>query len=620
MKYIILSIAILFLTIPFTGNAQVQNRSSQQNTRLQKKQKEERLASTHYRNREYEKAAEIYGDLYKKETSHYYYTYLLYCLLQLNDFDEAEKIAKKQSRKHRDRLKYLVDLGYVYQRAGDPEKAEKEFNAAIENIPANVYLIKDLANAFYLRGQNKKAIETYLKGRNILDNENAFHFELANLYRLTGSYDLMMKELLDQVEEDPGSLDRVQNRLQSRLHEDTEGELTGKLWKALLKRNQKDPGNVAYAEMLLWMSVQQQDFEFALTQAISLDKRYNEDGGRIFDLARLCINNKDYEAAVKSFQYILDKGEHNIYYLPATIGLLKSKYLRITSGYEYEEKELARLENEYHKALDLYGRFPETIELMRDLAHLDAFYLDKFDEAIEILNEAVEIPNAPPKQVAECKLELADIFLFIGEVWEATLLYSQVEKAFKHEPTGHEAKLKNARLAYYIGEFEWAIAQLDVLKSATSKLIANDAMDIALLIADNKDADSNMAGLKYFARAELLMYQNKNERALQTLDSIYSVNLFHPLFDEILFKKSEIMMKAGEYMKADSLLNHLVTNFTYDILADDALFMRADLHENILHNPEKARELYQQILLNYPGSLYAVEARKRFRQLRGDDI
>jgi len=57
-----------------------------------------------------------------------------------------------------------------------------------------------------------------------------------------------------------------------------------------------------------------------------------------------------------------------------------------------------------------------------------------------------------------------------------------------------------------------------------------------------------------------------------------------------------------------------------DILADNATFQLADLYENILGDTTKAQELYEKVLLEYPGSLFVVEARKRFRRLRGDDI
>lgn len=257
---------------------------------------------------------------------------------------------------------------------------------------------------------------------------------------------------------------------------------------------------------------------------------------------------------------------------------------------------------------------------MKNLAHIYAFYSYKSNEAIALLNEAILIPNADKKIIAACKLELADINLFGGDVWEATLLYSQVEKMFKNEPTGFEAKLKNARLSYYIGEFEWAKAQLDVLKAATSKLIANDAMELSLLISDNMDEDSTYTALNYYANADLYEYRNQYDMAFATLDSTRLLGLSHPIFDDVLLKKAEIVIKQGKYKDADSLLQKLVDFYPDGLLADDALFLQAELNENQLNNRIKAMICYENLIFKYPASLYTVEARKKFRKLRGDQL
>jgi tetratricopeptide (TPR) repeat protein len=254
------------------------------------------------------------------------------------------------------------------------------------------------------------------------------------------------------------------------------------------------------------------------------------------------------------------------------------------------------------------------------MAHLQAFYLNKQQEAIALLEEAKQMKTLTPQERAGIKMELADILLFSGEPWEATLLYSQVEKEFKHEPVGHEAKFRNARLSYYIGEFQWAKAQLDVLKAATSKLIANDAMELSLLILDNMDEDSTYTVLGRYAKADFLVFQNKNEPAMVLLDSLQRSFPGHPLADEILFTKAQISLREGKFQDADTLLQELVSLYPWDILADNALMMRASLHEDKLNDPATAMELYQRLMTDYPGSLFVVEARKRFRELRGDVV
>ena len=89
------------------------------------------------------------------------------------------------------------------------------------------------------------------------------------------------------------------------------------------------------------------------------------------------------------------------------------------------------------------------------------------------------------------------------------MYYSQVEKDFKHEVIGQEAKFKKIKIDYYTGKFNWAQAQLNILKQSTSKLIANNAMELSLLISDNLNLDTTQLTLQIYANAELLIFQNK---------------------------------------------------------------------------------------------------------------
>ena len=428
----------------------------------------------------------------------------------------------------------------------------------------------------------------------------------------------MVDAYLDCVDYDYFNITTVQSKFQNVLADDPDDEISEYMRVALLKRIQKDPEKIYFSEMLLWLSIQNEDFDMALMQAKAIDRRLGEDGDRLINLAEIALANKDYDVAIKAYKYILKKGNNNFMYLDAKIGLLYAHYLRTSESIERNEDDLKELETEYLQTLDEFGRNSSTISIMQYLGHLQAFYLDKPDDAIEILQEAINLPNSPPRNVAECKIELADILLLTGDIWEAKLLYAQVEKAFKLDPLGYEAKYKNAQLSFYIGEYDWAKAQLDVLKAATSKLIANDALKLSVLISDNLDADSSTVALGMYGKADLLLYRNKEEEALATLDSILQLATYHPIFDEVILKKAEIRIRQQHFEEAAILLNELLDNYAYDITADNALFMLAQLNEKQLNDQDKAMELYQRLLNDYPASLYAVEARKHFRLLRGD--
>jgi TolA-binding protein len=584
----------------------------------QQEQETEKLAFQYYGNKEYEKAIDLFEQLYEKDHTYHHYTYYLYCLTALNRFSEAEKLVRGKIKDEPASYRYEVDLGYIYLLTDKPEKATKIFDEVIGKIKPNKANINEVANAFTSRQLYDYAIKTYIHGRELMQYQESFSHELARMYEMSGNYNSMIEEYLDLLERDPTQLDLVQNRLQNLLDRDIDNKISEQLRQALLKRNQKNPDNRDYGEMLLWLSVQQKDFEFALIQAKSIDTRFNDGGMLIFSVATLCVSNHEYDVAIDAFNNLVKRGPSNPFYTESLTGMLQAKFLKISEGYEFSAKDLEILGQEYLKALSELGRNARTLGLMKDLAHLEAFYLDRMDEAETLLEEALEIPAAEDKMKASIKLELGDIYLFTGEVWDASLLYSQVEKAFKNDPIGHEAKFRNAKLSYYIGEFNWAKAQLDVLKAATSKLIANDAMELSLLISDNIDPDSTYTGLSYYSRADLLRYRGQDSLALMTLDSIKMLGLYHSLDDEVLYSKAGIYKREKKYLMADTLFAEIVDHYAEDILADNALFARAELQAGALNNKAKAMELYEKLMIDYPGSLFATEARKRFRQLRGD--
>ena len=583
---------------------------------------EDELAAQYIQNKEFDKAVVIYEKLFSGKNYAAFYSPFLDCLIELKDYSKAEKTVKKMIRANPGMPKFDVDLGYVYSQAGQEKKASQQYESLIKNVIPDQPQILALANAFLLRNKMDYAIQTYLKGRKLNKDNYSFGFELAEIYAKKHDYENMVNEYLDLIEQYDSYIDEVQNTLQTAISDDAENKISTALKTNLLKRIQKNPDDITCSQMLLWLSIQLKDFETAFIQAKSLDKRTKGLGENVFSLARLAASNGDYTTSEKAYNYIIEKGPDNYYYLNSKMELLNVKYLKITSLYNYTLKDLTDLETLYVATINEFGKSTSTIPLMKDLAHLQAFYLHKTEDALSLLNEAIAMKTAAPKTIAECKIELANILLMSGDVWEATLTYSQVEKdpAFKNEPIGHLAKFDNAKLSYYIGEFAWAKAQLDVLKAATSKLIANDAMELSLLISDNTDEDSTTGALQIYSHADLLSFQNKDDEALKTLDSIEVLYPGHAISDEVLYKKAQIKMKKGLFNDADSLYEKILELYPDDILSDDALFKLAELNEYQFNNKVKAMELYQELITKYPASLFVTEARKRFRALRGDQL
>ncbi|GAB4321904.1 MAG: hypothetical protein Kow00127_14450 [Bacteroidales bacterium] len=585
-------------------------------SQLQQSVSDVQLAARFFRDKDYEKAAALYRKLYEENPAGFHYTYYLFCLVNLDWLDDAEKLVREQIKRFPGQLRYEVDLGYVLNEKGETRKATRLFEKLVHKVPAQVSAINELANAFMNRNQPEYAEETYLQGRKLTGYP--FFMELGNLYRQTNNFTAMVESWLDQIMYDPNTLRQVQSRLQTKLRDDKDGDLAAYLRQSLLERIQKHPDQFVYSEMLLWTSIQTGDFRLAMLQAKALDKRLQEDGRRVFDLADICLKHQAWDEAEEGFNYLIKKGDKTPYYADARFGLVYTHYLKVTSSPVPDRKDLENLEQSYISTLDEFGRNARTVGMIRQLAHLQAFYLDKPDSATRLLESAMNLRSIHPRDLAAVKTELADVYVLTGNVWEAKLLYGQVEKSFKNDPIGYDAKFRNARLSYYLGEFGWAKSQLIVLKAATSKLIANDALQLSMLIADNMDPDSGYVGLTHFARAELAFYQNNPQKALQELDTVQSFILAHPLDDEVLLKKAEIYLSLNQPDTAISLLNRLLDTYPYEITADNALYKLADIYQHILQDNDTAMKYLERLLADYPGSVFAEDARRRFRILRGD--
>ncbi|OIP01765.1 MAG: hypothetical protein AUJ97_06675 [Bacteroidetes bacterium CG2_30_32_10] len=617
-------IGCLFLSTSITSQAQGNNKNNSKNKSIIPNDtlpsNDELLAIQFFQNKEYDKAAELFEKIFKKKPTYINYNAYLNCLIELNDYGAAQKLVKKQVKENSNDFKYLVDVGFVYKHSGNGDKANIEYEKTIKQLNNyNPLQVIDLANAFLFRNEIDFAIDTYKKGKKLYKSY-PYNYYLADIFEKKQDYPAMMTEYIDLLDLNDSYLDEIQNKLQTKISEqDADNSKKDALRSILLKKIQSNPDKIVFSKILFWVSIQQKDFETAFIQAKSIDKRLNLQGEMVFNLATLATSNECFDVAIKSYAYIIAQGKESYYYYNSRIELLNVSFLKITTTINYSQQDILNLEKTYVSTIDELGKTITTIPLLKNLAHLQAFYLNKTTEAIDILKEAININNATPSIVASCKVELADILLFTGDVWEATLLYSQVEKAYKNEPIGFDAKLKNAMLFYYIGEFNWAKAQLDVLKASTSKLISNDAMNLSLLISDNIDFDSSTVPLSMYARADLFAFRNQDDQALVLLDSITLLFPNHPLTDEVLFKKAQIKLKTGKFLEADTLLKQVISNYPNDILADKALFQIAGLYQIHFNNKYKAMEYYQKLFTDYPASLFTVEARKKYRILRGDN-
>lgn len=573
---------------------------------------EEQLAVQYYQESAFDKAEPLFDKLYQKTPNNYFYNYYLNTLIALTNFSKAEVFVKSVMKKFPNEIKYEVDLAYVYSASGETKKSNKLIEKKIKSLPQNRQDYVDLAMALRSRDFYDFAIDLLKNGQ----FDPPLNTELADLYYAKGDYNNMIATYLDLIHSQDIYIDLVKGKFQIIMSDFSSDKISAALREELLKRTEKYPTKTIYAELLYWYSVQKREYALALIQAKALDRQFSEQGERVFQLANILVSNKEYTRAIDGYNYILALGSNNRFYQMADINLLNARFKSITSGEEISIENLNTLVADYQKAIDKYGENRSTLDLIRNLAQIHAYWLHQTDKAEALLDKALNTKGLSKEDIGSIKLELGDILLFEGKKWSASLLFKQVEKDFKNDPLGFEAKYKAAKFFYYVGEMDWAKIQLDVLKGATSKLIANDAMELSLLISENIDDDSTYTSLSYYSRADLLAYQQKYDEAFLVLDTIDNIFPGYSVLPNVAYKRAEIYKSQNKFDSAAVFYEKVLNNFPYSSIADNALYELAVLYDDVFKNKVKAQEYYEKILLEYPGSLFTVESRKRFNELK----
>ncbi|MCA6379723.1 MAG: tetratricopeptide repeat protein [Cytophagales bacterium] len=569
-------------------------------------------------------------------------------MIELGNFKQAEDYIEKLIRRE-DRLNYRLDLGILYLRSGDVTKADKYLKALIKTNADDAYKAKTISDYLASRNLVDYSIFSLQQSRVAANNQHIFALELANLYRIQGKRDEMVSEYLDYVTQTPTNSGYIKNLMQLLL---TKPEELESLEKLLTDRVQKNQDSEVFSDLLIWTNLQSKNFYGAFIQARAYDKRFRKEQSKTLEIAQIALNNKDYKNADKAFLYVIKEFAATPNFLPAQLGLIRTREAQVKNSFPVNKDSVRYLIREFAQFRSRYPDHPSSFDARLSEALLHAYYLNELDSSVVVLNRLIGDLKAPAQLRNQSKVELGDIYLLKEEPWEATLLYSQVEKSQRETPLGYEAKLRNAKLSYYKGDFKLAQEHLDILKQATTREIANDALDLSMRIKENTAFDSTGAGLKEFAAIELLLAQNKMTEALPRLeqfqpkkkvwlsltqlfeinytgkilekkDGLSLVEIVDPkmastIQDDVYWLEANIRMKQGQFQQAIALLEKIVKEYPEEILTDDAVFLQADIYERHLKNKDKAMEIYRDFLNKYPGSVYAAEARKRFRNLRGD--
>jgi tetratricopeptide (TPR) repeat protein len=569
----------------------------------------EQLANNYFDRGEFEKALVSYEDLLKSQEGNYnYFQRVIECYQQLLQFDKAQSALENRLNKYR-QANLLVELGYNYQLQKNQEKANKYYNQAIDKIKKNATEVYGIAYVF-----ERKALVDYalLAYKTALEKEPkmSFNFQMAVLYGQQGNTSLMIDTFLDEAYTNQQNLPLIQNQLSRFMTEQEDVVFNDILKKALLIRAQKTQ-DIFWNDFLSWLFIQQKEYGKAFIQQKAIYKRNPDSFSNIVSLGQMAIEDNDQDSAQEILTFVLDNTKDLDLLIQAHYYLLEMKIDHAA------EKDYPAITNEIDVLIKEYGVSPYTLSLLKLQADFNAFHLNNPEKAKAILKSAMEMP-INRYQLAETKMELADILLFEEKFNQALLYYSQIDEDMGGDVIGQEAGLKTAKTSYFKTDFEWASHQLKVLKSASSQLIANDALELFLLISDNTVEDSLQVALKKFARADFLLYQNKKKESLEQFQLLLKEHKGEDIEAVTLLRIGKIYEKQGDFIKAIENYNTIITNHKESIYIDEALYYSAEIYNNQLKDPEKAKPLYEEMIFKHEDSIYYVDSRNKYRKLRGD--
>ncbi|MCC9017627.1 MULTISPECIES: tetratricopeptide repeat protein [Flavobacterium] len=570
----------------------------------------EQLAQYYYDKGDFEKAKISYEELLNSSPSNtQYFLRTIDCYQQLQQFDTAQKVIQDRYNKYKQGV-FLVELGYNFQLQKNDAKAKSYYEQAIEKIKTNPNDVYGVGNSFEKKVLLEYALRAYQTAMSIQPNYN-FNFQIGMLYGQLGQTDQMIDLLLTESYKNPQNANLIQTQLSRFMNGETDNTaFKDAMRKALILRTQKDQ-DVFWNHYLSWFYVQQKEFGKAFIQEKAIYKRDPESLSSIVNLGQFALNEDDTDTAEEIFNFILQTTKDRDLLIQTNSSLMQIKIDKA------QEKEYPLINSELQQLLITYEITPFTLSLQIIQAHFLAFSLKKTEEGKDIIKKALEL-NLNAYQQADAKMELADILLLEEKFNQALIYYSQIQLDLKNDVMAHEASLKAAKTSYYKGDFEWALKQFKELKAANTQLIANDALEYFLLINDNTVADSTQTALKQFAKGDFLMYQNKKQEAIAQFQGILKTFKGQEIEAVTMLRLGKIYESLKDYTSALAQYQQIIDYHGDGIYIDEALFFSAEIYNDELHNAEKAKPLYEKVIFNHQDSIYFVDARKKYRELRGD--
>ncbi len=608
MKIIVLLIFLVFLV-----NAQVRDDDYAKFT----------LAESLERAGQYEEALKLFEGLYFSESSNtQYFNALHRVYLQLKNYAASIDLLENRILEKPDDISLHGMLGSTYYIMGNEEKAYEVWDEALMRTPKNPMMYRIIANYAVERRAFEKAIELYERGKEISDDKVLFAYDLAQLYTLTMQFGKAAEEYCTILDKEPMQRQVIEQMILSYSGKPDALEAT-----ILVVEDWSSRSNLSLSYLHARLLTEAKEFEEAFEVYRDIDEEQSNLGKDLYNFAELLSREKNYLMAGRVYGEIIDLYPNSPLIPIAKLGYAKSIEATLIEDYreslplwkpyfhfiKYDSEKIDDVLTAFNEVVEIYANTEAAFEALLRIG-LIQFYMQNDPLKASENFKIVISDGINSKSAGDAFIELGNIALLNGNLDEAELYFSRlIEKTHSNNQLHNLAKFKLARVNLFKQNFDEANNQLAAILHNLKDDNANDAIELSLVLNTTMNDSSNLV---QFAEAELLTEQKKFSEAANKYSLIYQNPQAFVLHSITELRHAEMILAEDDFDEAIKLFENIAEEGEKNIYADKALYLLGKTYHSGLGNREKALEIYERLLIEFPNSLYIDEARNEILLIR----
>lgn len=530
-------------------------------------------------------------------------------------YDDAVRLIETREARDGQSAYWSAERGRLLAEAGRPDEARVAWADAIAAEPESEQTYRLVASAMADGRLYDEAAAVYEQGRERLGRPTLFEIERAALYGMALRFEEAADLYLSIVAREPRALSGVRNQLVRMMG----GQGAPEAFAAAADRAlARDPTSRPVRSLVGWLALERADYRTALDATRALDRLDRLEGRGLLEFATAAEGAGALDEARAALDEALERHPDGPVAVDARLARARLADRRARASGERTAlgptpfADAARAD--YQAILDL-GRDDPVVRLA--LADLLRDVFAEYEPAMRLLQSVAE--GTDPQAAADAGLALGDVGVRAGDLDTARLHFTTVEETVRLGPPAEQARFELALLDFYEGLVYSALARVEAMDDNTAADVSNDAISLRVTLQENiteVGPDTTSAGLREYARAALLHRQARDLEALALLDSLASALAGHPIQDELLFLTAQTLRSLRRPAEAVETLNRLAATDPSSFFRDRSLVLQAEMLEADLGDPAGAAERYERLLIDFPASLFAPEARLRLRRLR----